>query len=232
MSPAGIRPNLVLFDCDGVLIESEIIACRVDSEQLSAAGFAITPLEVAERFIGLTYREMLETLEREHDRSMPEEMYQRIRDAVSAEFDRSLEPVPHASEVARAVDDLGIAKCVASSSGHDRLRHTLGLTNLWDLFEPHVFSGVDVPHGKPAPDLFLAAAAQMDVAPEDCLVIEDSVAGVRAGVAAGMQVIAFHGAAHCTPSHPKRLRDAGAPTLIDDLRELIPLLGQPLDPSP
>ena len=216
--------ELVIFDCDGVLIESEIISCRVDAEQLTAAGFATSTEEIAERFVGMTYRRMLQTIEREHGRSLPDDMYDRIRNAVFAEFADHLVAVPGAARAGRAVDAAGLRKCVASSSGHERLRYTLGLTGLWELFAPHVFSGVDVPKSKPAPDLFLAAAKAMDAAPAHCLVIEDSVAGVTAGLAAGMTVVGFHGGAHCTQTTPQRLQDAGATTLIADLAELPTLL--------
>ena len=216
--------RLVIFDCDGVLIEIEIIACHIEAALLTAEGFPITVEEIFDRFVGMTYRGMLTTIEQEHGKPVPDDMYPRIRESVFAEFEHSLVPVPHAAEAARAVDARGAAKCVASSSGHERLRYTLGLTDLWELFDPHVFSGVDVPNSKPAPDLFLAAASAMSVPPADCLVVEDSVAGVRAAVAAAMPVVGFDGGAHCTASTRGRLQDAGATTVISDLRDLADLL--------
>jgi HAD superfamily hydrolase (TIGR01509 family) len=214
----------VIFDCDGVLIESEVLACHVEAKLLTNAGFPVTVEEIFERFVGMTYKGMLTIVEQEHGKPVPDDMYPSIREGVFAEFEHSLVPVPGAAAAAQAVDAAGLMKCVASSSGHERLRYTLGLTDLFELFAPHIFSGVDVPNSKPAPDLFLAAAKAMSTSPDYCLVVEDSVAGVRAGRAAGMEVVGFYGGAHCTPTSPRRLKDAGATTLIASLGELAALL--------
>jgi beta-phosphoglucomutase-like phosphatase (HAD superfamily) len=113
---------------------------------------------------------------------------------------------------------------VASSSQPERLRHTLGVTGLWPHFEPYVFSATMVRNGKPAPDLFLYAAEKMGAVPRDCVVIEDSRAGVAAGRAAGMRVLGFTGASHCAPGHDARLREAGADAVFTDMRRLPELL--------
>ena len=115
-------------------------------------------------------------------------------------------------------------RCVASGSAPERLRHSLGLTGLLPHFDPHIFSATQVARGKPAPDLFLFAAQRMQAATDACLVIEDSVAGVQAAVAAGMRVIGFTGGSHCRPDHADRLRAAGVSALCGDMRALGALL--------
>ena len=114
--------------------------------------------------------------------------------------------------------------CVASSSAPDRLRYTLSLVGLFTRFDPHIFSATQVQREKPAPDLFLFAAGQMEVEPSTCLIVEDSVAGVMAAVRAGMRVIGFAGGSHCGLGHAERLRQAGADQVITDFRDLMPLL--------
>ena len=136
-----------------------------------------------------------------------------LRVRVAAAFDAELAPI---AGVEAALAALPYRRCVASSSAPERLRHSLSLTGLLHWFEPHVFSATQVARGKPAPDLFLFAAASMQAAPATCVVIEDSVPGVQAAVAAGMRVIGFTGGGHCRPGHAERLRAAGAArSLID-----------------
>src|SRR5262249_60230426 len=122
--------------------------------------------------------------------------------------------------VAAAIAAIEAPKCVASSGTPEKIRHGLECAGLFDLLSPHIFSATQVERGKPAPDLFLFAALKMGAAPERCLVIEDSVAGVTGAVAAGMIVLGFHGGSHCLPGHADRLRAAGATLVFDDMREL------------
>jgi HAD superfamily hydrolase (TIGR01509 family) len=122
------------------------------------------------------------------------------------------------------LDGLSSRMCVASSSSPERLRHTLGLVDLYRRFDPHVFSATMVARGKPAPDLFLHAAAQMGADPAGCVVIEDSVPGVTAAVAAGMTAIGFVGGGHCGTGHADRLRSAGAALVVETMTELLPAL--------
>jgi HAD superfamily hydrolase (TIGR01509 family) len=126
--------------------------------------------------------------------------------------------------VTDVLDALTCKTCVASSGRPDRLRHALSLVGLYDRFSPNIFSAVEVAHGKPAPDLFLHAAERMGVPPGRCVVIEDSLPGVTAAVAAGMTVIGFVGASHCRPGDAARLATRGAAAVIDDMARLLPIL--------
>ena len=215
-------PQLVIFDCDGVLIDSEWIACRVDAQCLQEAGFAITEHEVRARWVGKTGLTMFAEIEAEHGRPVTPELRASIFARVLAAFDAELRAIPG---VAEAIDRLGAPVCVASGSHPERLRHTLGLVGLWDRFAPNVFSATMVARGKPAPDLFLFAAERMGAAPSDCVVIEDSLPGVAAGIAAGMRVLGFAGGGHCGPEHAGRLATAGAAQVFDNMARLPDLLG-------
>jgi len=121
---------------------------------------------------------------------------------------------------------IALPVCVASSGPPEKISASLNRVGLWDRFAPHIFSAVQVRHGKPAPDLFLFAAEQMQAAPARCLVIEDSLAGIAAAVAAGMTVLGFHGGSHCRPGHGDTLRAAGAIAIFDDMRLLPGLIGR------
>jgi HAD superfamily hydrolase (TIGR01509 family) len=215
-----VSPALVIFDCDGVLIDSEIIACRVQAERLSAHGLAITIEDVIRRFTGMRDREMYAILEHEHGKALPDDYDAATAALVAEAYRRELRAVPG---VAAALQAIARRKCVASSSNPQKLRFGLELTGLHAHFAPHLFSAAQVGRGKPAPDLFLFAAAEMGVAPADCLVIEDSVAGVEAARAAGMAAFGFCGAGHCREGHADRLRHAGA-ALVFERMEALPSL--------
>lgn len=215
------HPTLVIFDCDGVLIDSELIACRVDAEYLTEIGFPTTAEFIQENFVGVSARVMFERLERDHGRKLPADFPALLQTRLNAAFDDELEAI---AGVADMLPALGVRTCVASSSQPERLRHTLGVTGLWSHFDPHVFSASMVRNGKPAPDLFLYAADKMGARPQDCVVVEDSRAGVAAGRAAGMRVLGFTGGSHCPPDHAARLREAGADAVFAEMGKLPRLL--------
>jgi len=220
----------VIFDCDGVLIDSEAIGCRVEAEELQRVGFAITAEEIMTRFIGTTSAETFATIEAEHGRRLPAGFIDRLEVAIEAAFERELQPI---AGIEAALGRITLPVCVASSSKLARLEHSLTLTGLLERFAPHVFSAEQVgDRGKPAPDLFLHAAARMAVAPASCLVIEDSVNGVRAAVAAGMPVLGFTGGSHCPPDHAERLLAVGAGQVLTDMAALPPLIAAPARPDP
>jgi HAD superfamily hydrolase (TIGR01509 family) len=218
---APLKPSLVIFDCDGVLVDSELIACRVDAECLTETGFPTTAEFIQAQFVGVSSATMFERIERDHGRKLPADFPALLQRRLAAAFDDELKAIAGVADILPA---LGMRKCVASSSQPERLRHTLGLTGLWPHFAPHVFSASMVQKGKPAPDLFLYAAAQMNVSPRDCVVVEDSRAGIEAGRAAGMRVLGFAGGSHCGPGHAALLRDAGADLVFNDMRRLPELL--------
>jgi HAD superfamily hydrolase (TIGR01509 family) len=209
------RLDLVIFDCDGVLVDSERIAVRIDAELLAELGWPLTEAEVVERFMGRTYEDMIEVIEAEIADLEPgweDEFDRRYREALDAE----LEPV---DGVVEALDAITAPTCVASSGSHEKIRFTLGRTGLYERFAGRIFSAADVARGKPAPDLFLHAARTLGADPAACAVVEDSRYGVQAARAAGMRVLAYGGG--LTP----RDQLAGPDTVVfDDMRELPGLL--------
>lgn len=213
--------NAVIFDCDGVLIDSEVLACAVDAEVLSELGFATTAAEVAERYLGRSLAAMLADIAERHGRAPPKNLRARLESRLFATFERELQAVPGMRDLAAALD---LPKAVASSSSPARLSMTLGHCGFDEIFGPRVFSSEQVRRGKPAPDLFLLAAAELAVAPETCLVVEDSPAGIEAAAAAGMRAIGFSGGSHCRPGHAKTLAAAGAWRTAASAQELAALL--------
>ena len=215
-----MRPRLVVWDCDGVLVDTERLVVGLEAEWITALGWELTPPDVAARFLGRSAAHMEAEIERHLGRAVPPGWYDRLRTASHDRFRAELTPVDGVVDVLDRLDAAGVAMCVASSSDHDRLRLVLGLTSLYDRFGGSIHSAYDVPRGKPAPDLFLHAAREAGVAPVDCVVIEDSVPGVTGGVAAGMRVLGFAGG--LMPA--EQLRAAGAET-FDHLREVPARLG-------
>lgn len=187
MCPMG-RFDLVIFDCDGVLVDSERLAVRTEAEILRGLGWPLTEPEIVERFVGRSAAYMHEEVERHLGRRVDWDQEFEVR--YHEVFRRELTPVPG---VVDALDRIDVATCVASSGSHERMRFTLGLVGLFDRFAGRIFSVDDVDQGKPAPDIFLHAAAQMGVTPDRCAVVEDSVSGVTVGLAAGMAAFAFAG---------------------------------------
>ncbi|AHV92082.1 HAD family hydrolase [Bordetella holmesii] len=212
--------ELVIFDCDGVLIDSEIIAARAQSQALAAHGIDISPQDAARRFAGIPDHDMWLTLQSESSIRLPADFESDYAAHLAKVFESELRALPHAQDLITTLRARGVPYCVASSSTPEKLRKALGLTGLWPLFEPHVFSVSQVRRGKPAPDIFLFAAKQMGVAPECCLVIEDSVPGVTAARAAGMPVLGYTGASHIAAGHDARLRHAGALGTVGDLADV------------
>ena len=214
---ARVRTELIIFDCDGVLVDSELISARVQAEALKAAGVEIDEAALRLRFTGIPDREMYRIIEAETGIRLPESHDAEVGAAIRARYDHELRAIPG---VEAAVRELSLPRCVASSASPDKLRHGLAVTGLWSLFEPHVFSASMVARGKPAPDLFLLAAQRMNAAPAASLVIEDSVAGVTAGVRAGMTVAGFCGGSHCDETTGEALRTAGAGVVFDSMGDL------------
>lgn len=214
--------ELVIFDCDGVLIDSELIACSADADALTEVGFEITCEGVIERFAGVPSEAMYATVEAELGHALPEDFDIRVKKRVLEKYRTELQPIEGIEEV---LSSMKARKCVASSSNPAKLALGLVETGLFELLYPHVFSTALVSRGKPNPDLFLYSAKAMGVEPSDCVVIEDSVAGISAARAAGMRSIGFVGGSHCLPDHSKSLVKAGAETVIRDMRKLLQEIG-------
>jgi HAD superfamily hydrolase (TIGR01509 family) len=209
--------SLVIFDCDGVLVDSEVISCRAHAETLTRQGYPITADQVLQRFLGMSDREARLMVEAELGRSLPKDFEAQIKQATLQRYASDLGTIPHIRE---AIGAINLPKCVASSGTPEKIRHGLTCAGLHDLLAPHIFSATQVKRGKPAPDLFLFAAEQMKAAPERCIVIEDSLPGVTGARAAGMTVLGFHGGSHCTPGHAEMLQASGAALTFDDMRQL------------
>ena len=185
-------PELVIFDCDGVLVDSEWTAVRIESRLLTELGWPLTPADVADRFVGRSDDHMLGEIEAHLGRAVPD-WKQTYEAALNEEFCSSLTAVPGVADALEALESLAVATCVASSGTHDKMRLTLGLTGLYERFDGRIFSASQVANGKPAPDLFLYAAEQMGADPARCVVVEDSPPGLAAARAAGMGCVAYAG---------------------------------------
>ena len=180
--------ELIIFDNDGVLVDSEPVANQVLASLLTEYGFRCTPEESIATFMGYSMPQVRAMVEERLGRPVPADLEARYIAQLFPTFERSLRPIPGIEDALRAIDQ---TVCVASSGTHERIRLTLGTTGLWDRFGGRVFSAQDVVRGKPAPDLFLHAAASLGVDPRRCAVVEDSPAGVTAANAAGMTSFGF-----------------------------------------
>ncbi|GAA3898352.1 HAD family hydrolase [Streptomyces gulbargensis] len=211
--------ELVIFDCDGVLVDSERIYCRVDREVFASLGAEFTEAEVAERFIGSSHELLTALVEERRGRPLEPDWHlpfrQRYEDALDAELTA-------VEGVTDALDALEVPYCLASNGSHASIRRNLGRTGLLERFEGRMFSAHDVSRGKPAPDLFLHAAAALGVPPERCAVVEDSPYGVRAARAAGMRAFGYTGGL----TGADRLAGPGT-VVFTDMRELPALLRGP-----
>lgn len=215
--------ELVIFDCDGVLVDSEVISCRAHADVLTRHGYPIDAEQVFHRFLGRSTRQANLEIEAELGRSLPEAYHTDLQDELFRSFAADLQAVPHIREALEAITQ---PVCVASSGSQQRMRVSLGRAGLYDRFAPHIYSAAQVARGKPAPDLFLFAASEMKALPARCLVIEDSVAGITGAVAAGMTVFGFCGGSHCRPAHSETLHAAGARLTFSDMRQLPGLIAQ------
>lgn len=222
---------LVIFDCDGVLVDSERLVVDIDVLAVRQLGWEITRDEVIELFVGKSEADMRREIEEHIGRTLTDDWdtawqaeYQRVLGA-------ELEPVPGVVEAVRRIQALGLATCVASSGSHAKMEGTLAKTGLWDAFAGRIFSAAEVEHGKPAPDLFLHAAERMCCPAAQCVVVEDSRYGVEAARAAGMAVVGYAGGIT-----PRSHLDA-ADRVVTDMTELpdvvTDLLGErSLSPGP
>ena len=215
--------DLIIFDCDGVLVDSEVISCRAHAETLTRHGYPITPDQVLRRFLGVSDREARLMIEAEIGRKLPDDFEAQVKHATLRFYQGDLQAIANVGDAIAAID---LPRCVASSGTPEKIRHGLTCAGLFDLLSPHIFSATQVDRGKPAPDLFLFAAEQMKVTPGRCVVIEDSVPGVVGACAAGMVVLGFFGGSHCTPGHAELLHAAGAALTFDDMRQLPDLVSR------
>jgi HAD superfamily hydrolase (TIGR01509 family) len=211
-------PDLVIFDCDGVLVDSERLSVRIESQLLDEMGWSITEAEVLDRFVGRSDAHMLSVIEEQLGRPVPE-FLPIYRERLFAAIDRELEPVPGVVDALDRIERRGLATCVASSGTHDKMSRTLGRTGLLERFDGRIFSATQVERGKPAPDLFVLAARSMGVEPARCVVVEDSRAGVAAARSAGMRSVGYAGGLT-----PRGWLEGPDTVVIDDMSELADLV--------
>jgi HAD superfamily hydrolase (TIGR01509 family) len=197
--------GLIIFDCDGVLVDSEVIA------------HALLAAKAVQKFAGRSLVDTLSLLEASLGRSIPDDLGQRYGRLLLERLGRDLKPI---ASVKATIAALPYRRCVASSSSLERIRLSLQATGLASLFDANIFSATQVAHGKPAPDLYLLASIRMGIAPEHCVVVEDSTIGVKAARAARMKVIGFTRAAHATPDAARRLAAAGAGSVVSSMVDL------------
>ena len=209
--------DLIIFDCDGVLVDSEVISCRAHANALTRHGYPISSEQVSRRFLGRSTKQANLEIETELGRKLPEAYHGDLQDELFRSFEADLEAIRGIHDV---LDVVTQAVCVASSGSHQRMQVSLGSTGLHERLAPNIFSSSQVKNGKPAPDLFLFAADQMGVPPERCVVIEDSLAGIAGARAAGMTVFGFCGGSHCGDGHAETLLQAGANLTFADMHQL------------
>ena len=217
-----MTPELVIFDCDGVLVDSEALSVSALLGMISAAGGSVSEDAAYEHFLGKSMKSVREILGRDFAIDITDGHLTDMRVELMRKFREELKPIPGIREV---LPKLGAPCCVASSGTLDRIRYALDVTGLLGLLEPHLFSAAMVARGKPAPDLFLHAAASMRAHPSSCLVVEDSPAGIAAARAAGMRVFAFTGGSHAgNPALKARLASSEPDFIFADMLQLPDLI--------
>lgn len=211
--------ELVIFDCDGTLMDSELIIVEEEVAAFREAGIEIEASEFLRRFVGQSEKAIRETLEAEFDRHLPDDFDKDVPHKTDERLWREVKAIDGAHAMLDALDQ---PRCICSNSGNQRLKIELTRAELWDRFRPYVFSSQDIEgvEKKPAPDVFLHAAKEFETDPTACVVVEDSVPGVTAGLSAGMRVIGFTGGSHSWPGHADELTEAGAETVVNKLVEL------------
>ncbi|WP_027052959.1 HAD family hydrolase [Mesorhizobium erdmanii] len=217
-----MTPELVIFDCDGVLVDSEALSVSALLGMIKLAGGSLSEDDAYEHFLGKSMKSVREILGRDFGLELTDQHLTAMRVDLMRKFREELRPIPGISEI---LPKLGLPFCVASSGTLERIRYALDVTGLLKLMEPHLFSAAMVAKGKPAPDLFLHAAASMRAHPRKCLVIEDSPAGIEAARAAGMRVFGFTGGAHAgNPGLKARLASSEPDFIFADMLQLPDLI--------
>lgn len=222
------KPELVIFDCDGVLVDSEIVAARVEAEMLTSAGFEISAEELIEAYAGLTFKDILMRVEEISKIPFQVSLIDRTEEVVGRRLRTEVRAIEGVHEAVAAVP---VPYSICSNSRTERIEFMLEKVRLLPLFAGRIFSALETPTGKPkpAPDIFLHTAQTLSIEPANCLVIEDSVHGITGAVTAGMRTIGFTGGSHSYPGHADALTEAGAETVIRrwaDLKGVIAALSE------
>ena len=207
----------VIFDCDGVLVDSEILAAQTVLTMLKPYGFVMDQEEYSSRFAGKVEEDTLAIVREEYQIELPDDFLDRLRSEIERHLDQDLQPITGMKE---AVERLSLPKAIVSNSRSNRVIASLETTGLSGLVGDNIFAVEVVEHPKPAPDIYLYAARQLGVSPAACLVVEDSQSGVTAAHRAGMTVVGFLGAGHIPPGHQEVVKQAGAWTTVANAEEL------------
>ena len=208
--------ELVIFDCDGVLIDSEVIMARAHARAFSAAGWATDEQTVIDRFAGVADPTMYRIVETELGCALPHDHAANVSSLIQQAYHDELQAVPGIHEI---IDDLPVTCCVASNSSRGKVEAGLRATGLYAKLTPHIFTASMVATGKPAPDLFILAADRLGVLPQNCLVVEDTITGITAARAANMTALGFCGGSHCRSGDGQLLLEHGADLVIDDMSD-------------
>jgi len=211
--------KLIIFDCDGTLMDTEVLAAEVEVELLKEYGADIEVKEFSQRFAGTSSSFVKETMEAELGRSLPDNHMDTLNKRMNEKMWRHAKCCDGAQEM---LDLLDQPRCICSNAGMEKLKIELTRGELWDRFRPYIFSAKDLDNinQKPAPDLFLYAAKEFEVDPENCIVVEDSIAGTKGGRSAGMRVIGYTGGSHTHSAHSDQLIEAGAETVVRRLKDI------------
>jgi len=219
---ASVAATALIFDLDGVLVDSELLIGQAVSAALREHGIALDAVDYHTRFHYVRLEKMAEAVAAEHGIALPADFVPELRRRLNVSYATELRAVSGVEDMLRAVTQ---PLAVASGSVPDGIDLKLKTTGLYEFFAPHIYSVFEVgARRKPAPDVFLHTAKQMNLTPDDCVVVEDAAPGVAAGVAAGMRVLGFTGGGHAYPGLAEKLHDAGAAVVFDRMEELVGLL--------
>lgn len=221
----GIRA--VIFDLDGCLVDSETMSLDILAEEMTAEGVPSTPDDLRRRFLGVSIQSIVAHVAQAAGRELRPDFAQRFEDRLLGRYESGLPLMPGATDLLDALEARGITTAIATGGSLRRLRATLQMSGLADRFGDRAFSADEVRRGKPAPDLFLLAAERLGIKPASCAVMEDSPHGIAGARTAGMHIVGFVGGSHLDglrEDHARRLRDAGADVVLDDLSSMLTAL--------
>lgn len=219
-----MKYKALIWDCDGVLIDSEALACQASCDLYEEIGCNITLEEYLSLFLGMNRKQVLRILKEKfglNEDLIDSDFWERKDARRRKVFESDLQPIDGIEHILKTID---LPMAVASGSNYKRLIHSLDVTNLTSLFGGHIYSSEMVENGKPAPDVFLHAAEKLNVDPSDCLVIEDGIHGINAAKAAGMDVVAYLGGSHMTEGLKQSILDLELDHLLYDIKDLLPIL--------
>ena len=214
----------IIFDCDGVLVDSEPLSMRADVEILTRAGIKITEAEAHRRFVGTTFQDMIKALEKEHGTKLPENLSDLKNARMNELYRTELKLVRGVRDALEDIRNMGLSMSIASNGPKDRVKLALQLTGLLPYFKTAIVTYEEVPQGKPAPDMYLLAAKNAGAKADNCLVVEDSVTGVTAAVDAGCWTLGFTGTYEDQQSHGAKLKDIGAEAIFSKMVDLAALV--------